>query len=44
MKLFVRMLLATIVSVSLGTCCSAEAKDTEGHVFQREWKIDDSGM
>ena len=22
----------------------AEAKDTEGHVFQREWKIDDSGM
>jgi NitT/TauT family transport system substrate-binding protein len=25
MKLFVRMLLATIVSVSLGTCCSAEA-------------------
>jgi len=21
----------------------AEAKDTEGHVFQREWKIDDSG-
>ena len=25
MKLFIRMLLATIVSVSLGTCCSAEA-------------------
>src|SRR5262245_15835596 len=25
MKFFVRMLLATIVSVSLGTCCSAEA-------------------
>jgi NitT/TauT family transport system substrate-binding protein len=25
MNLFVRMLLATIVSVSLGTCCSAEA-------------------
>jgi NitT/TauT family transport system substrate-binding protein len=25
MKLFVRMLLAAIVSVSLGTCCSAEA-------------------
>src|SRR5215213_9859641 len=25
MKLFVRMLLATVVSVSLGTCCSAEA-------------------
>ena len=25
MKLFVRMLLAPIVSVSLGTCCSAEA-------------------
>ena len=24
MKFFVRMLLATIVSVSLGTCCSAE--------------------
>src|SRR3954453_21307016 len=22
----------------------AEAKDTEGHVFQREWKIDDSGI
>ena len=22
----------------------AEAKDTDGHVFQREWKIDDSGM
>jgi sulfur-oxidizing protein SoxY len=22
----------------------AEAKDTKGHVFQREWKIDDSGM
>lgn len=22
----------------------AEAKDTQGHVFQREWKIDDSGM
>lgn len=22
----------------------AEARDTEGHVFQREWKIDDSGM
>jgi sulfur-oxidizing protein SoxY len=22
----------------------AEAKDTEGHVFQREWQIDDSGM
>jgi NitT/TauT family transport system substrate-binding protein len=25
MKLFIRMLLATIVSVSLGTCCGAEA-------------------
>ena len=25
MKLFIRMLLATIISVSLGTCCSAEA-------------------
>ena len=25
MKLFIRMLLATIVSVALGTCCSAEA-------------------
>ena len=25
MKLFIRMLLATIVSISLGTCCSAEA-------------------
>ena len=25
MKFFIRMLLATIVSVSLGTCCSAEA-------------------
>ena len=24
MKFFVRLLLATIVSVSLGTCCSAE--------------------
>jgi sulfur-oxidizing protein SoxY len=22
----------------------AEAKDTEGHVFQREWKVEDSGM
>jgi sulfur-oxidizing protein SoxY len=22
----------------------AEAKDTEGHVYQREWKIDDSGI
>jgi len=22
----------------------AEAKDTDGHVFQRDWKIDDSGM
>jgi sulfur-oxidizing protein SoxY len=22
----------------------AEAKDTDGHVFQREWKIDDSGI
>jgi sulfur-oxidizing protein SoxY len=22
----------------------AEAKDTEGHVFQKEWKIDDSGI
>jgi sulfur-oxidizing protein SoxY len=22
----------------------AEAKDTDGHVFQREWNIDDSGM
>jgi sulfur-oxidizing protein SoxY len=22
----------------------AEARDTEGHVFQREWQIDDSGM
>src|SRR5882762_9913825 len=22
----------------------AEAKDTKGHVFQREWKIDDSGI
>ena len=22
----------------------AEARDTEGHVFQREWKIDDSGI
>jgi sulfur-oxidizing protein SoxY len=22
----------------------AEAKDTNGHVFQREWKVDDSGM
>ena len=22
----------------------AEAKDTEGHVFQHEWKIDDSGI
>ena len=22
----------------------AEAKDTEGHVFEREWKIDDSGI
>jgi sulfur-oxidizing protein SoxY len=22
----------------------AEAKDTDGHMFQREWKIDDSGM
>ena len=22
----------------------AEAKDTEGHLFQREWKIEDSGM
>ncbi len=22
----------------------AEAKDTEGHLFQREWKIDDSGI
>jgi sulfur-oxidizing protein SoxY len=22
----------------------AEAKDTEGHIFQREWKIDDSGI
>ena len=22
----------------------AEAKDTEGHVFQREWKIEDSGI
>ena len=22
----------------------AEAKDTEGHVFQKEWKVDDSGM
>jgi len=22
----------------------AEAKDTEGHVFQRDWKIEDSGM
>ena len=22
----------------------AEAKDTEGHVFQRDWKIDDSGI
>ncbi|MCA6116384.1 quinoprotein dehydrogenase-associated SoxYZ-like carrier [Bradyrhizobium sp. WSM 1738] len=21
----------------------AEAKDTEGHIFQREWKVDDSG-
>jgi sulfur-oxidizing protein SoxY len=22
----------------------AEARDTEGHVFQREWKVDDSGI
>ena len=22
----------------------AEAKDTDGHVFQREWKVDDSGI
>jgi sulfur-oxidizing protein SoxY len=22
----------------------AEAKDTEGHIFQREWKIEDSGI
>ena len=22
----------------------AEAKDTDGHVFQREWKVEDSGM
>jgi sulfur-oxidizing protein SoxY len=22
----------------------AEAKDTEGRVFQREWKVEDSGM
>jgi sulfur-oxidizing protein SoxY len=22
----------------------AEAKDTEGHVFQKEWKVDDSGI
>ena len=22
----------------------AEAKDTEGHLFQREWKVEDSGM
>ncbi|KRR25816.1 quinoprotein dehydrogenase-associated SoxYZ-like carrier [Bradyrhizobium lablabi] len=22
----------------------AEAKDTEGHVYQREWKVDDSGI
>ena len=22
----------------------AEAKDTDGHVFQKEWKVDDSGI
>jgi sulfur-oxidizing protein SoxY len=22
----------------------AEAKDTEGHVFQKEWNVDDSGI
>ena len=22
----------------------AEARDTEGHIFRNEWKIDDSGM
>ena len=22
----------------------AEARDTEGHIFQKEWKVDDSGM
>jgi sulfur-oxidizing protein SoxY len=22
----------------------AEARDTEGHLFQREWKVDDSGI
>ncbi|MGH6713208.1 MAG: quinoprotein dehydrogenase-associated SoxYZ-like carrier, partial [Bradyrhizobium sp.] len=22
----------------------AEAKDTEGHIFQKEWKVDDSGI